>query len=281
MAYFLFRRSISMVLSVFVPLCAFFTLVDPTNTQAQELQSPNSTQTNYFDGESTGDPSTRANPNAGAAATDVGNKNMPNLYYAYADPAYTTGAKNQAGFNNDVVQKVVLAIQGVTRPTTSTIYGSPTQMYKYVWAFFGLFIGFGLLLSGWHTYHEVIGGRATNDIWVWYIGRLIVAVLMWTSVINNAPIMLISFINQFTGMPSSGLSAQLQNRTTNFTDSNAYLQAIATGKASDTLVPYLTTVAVAYNTLDKTAVAKCVQAIGSVVDFQKQLNIDPQQAQKW
>jgi hypothetical protein len=253
----------------------------PAETQAQALQSPDSRQTNYFDGATTGDPSTQANPSAGAAATDVGNKNMPNLYYAYADPAYTTGAANQAGFNNDVVQKVVLAIQGVTRPTTSTIYGSPTQMYKYVWGFFGMLIFFGLLLSGWHTYHEVISGRATNDIWVWYVARIVVAALMWTSLINNGPIMLIAFINQFTGMPSSGLTAQLKNRTTKYSDSNAYLQAIATGNASDTLAPYLTSVAVAYNTLDKSVVGKSAQAIGSVVDFQKQLNINPQQAQQW
>lgn len=273
-------RPSSSSLLVLVAFYLCLTFGQPNNARAQALQSPNSTQPNYFDSTS-GDPSTQANPGAGTAAADVGNKNMPNLYYAYADPAYTTGAANQAGFVDDVVQKVVIAIQGITRPTISTIYGSPTQMYKYVWGFFGLFIGFGLLLSGWHAYHEVISGRATNDVWIWYIARIIVVALLWTSVINNAPIMLISFINQFTGMPSSGLTNQLRTRTTNFTDSNAYLQAIANGNASDTLAPYLTSVAVAYNTLDKTAVAKSVQAIGSVVDFQKQLNINPQQAQQW
>jgi len=249
----------------------FLASLNPTDAFAQALQ-PSTTnqtnQTNYFD-------------TTNSAATDVGDKNMPNLYYVYADPAYTTGAKGQAGFVNDVVQKVVLAVQGVTRSTNSPIYGESAQAYQYTWAFFGLLAGFGLLLSGWHSYHEVISGRATNDIWVWYIARIIVAVLLWTSIINNAPIMLISFINQFTGMASNSLSAQMQNANTGFTDSDAYLQAVAAGKTSGSLFPYLISVAVAYNTLDKTTVAKSIEAISSVVDFQKQLNIDPAQAEKW
>ena len=249
---------------------AFYLLLSllPISSFGQALQANQGNQTNYFDPES-------------SALWDIGAKNMPNLYYVYVDPTYVTGSDQTRGFKDEVVQQVVRAVQGITQPTYSTIYNQYGETYKYVWGLFGFLMFIGISISGWQCYQDVVTGKATNDIWVWYCARLIVAILLWTTVINNAPTMMISFINQFTGMSSTSLSQRMANASTDFSDSNAYLQDIASGKIAGNLAPYLTSVAVAYNTLDKTTVMKSVQAIASVVDFEKQLNFPPEQAETW
>lgn len=271
MCQFLLRISSSLLRLLYPAIfAAFYLLLSflPTTSFAQALQSNQGNQTNYFDPES-------------SALWDIGAKNMPNIYYAYIDPTYVTGSDASKGFKDNVVQQVVRAVQGITQPTYSTIYNEYGQTYKYVWSLFGFLMFIGISLSGWQCYQDVVTGKATNDVWVWYCARLIVAILLWTTVINNAPTMMISFINQFTGMSATSLSQRLANASTDFTDSNAYLQDIASGKIAGNLAPYLTSVAVAYNTLDKTTVMKSVEAIASVADFQKQLNFPPEQAEAW
>jgi hypothetical protein len=242
-------------------------LLYPSNLRAQALQQ-GARPTNYFDP-------------TGTVFADIGDKNMPNLYYLYVDPTYVTGSDQNKGFKDEVVQQVVRAVQGLTQPTYSTVYNTYGQTYKYLWSFFGLFIFCGLLLSGWQCYHDVIAGKTTNDTWLWYAARITVAVLMWTSIINAAPSMMISFIDQFTGLSNNSLTERLKTANTDFTDSNAYMQDIASGKITGNLAPYLTAVAVAYNTLDKTTVMKSAQAISSVVDFKNQLGFPPQDAEAW
>jgi hypothetical protein len=242
-------------------------LLHPCTAPAQALQ-PSATPTNVFD------------PN-GTVFADVGYRNMPNLYYLYIDPTYTTGSNATPGYKDNVVQQVVRAVQGVTQPTYSSIYNTYGQTYQYIWTFFALLLGLALLLGAWDCYQNVMAGKTTNDTWIWYAARLVAAAILWTSVINSAPTMMISFINQFTGLSDNTLTGRLANRNVDFTDSSAYLKNIATGKITGNLAPYLASVAVAYNTLDKTIVMKSVEAISSVTDFQNQLGFSPQDAEAW
>ena len=248
-------------------LCALYTASDPPAAKAQALQ-PGQSPSNIFD-------------STGTINTALQGRNMPYIYTLYVDPSYTNGANNNQGFKTQVVQQVVGAIQGVTQPVYSTTYQTYGQTYQYVWSFFGMLTFIGLLLSGWKCWQDHVTGKAETSTWIWYAGRITVAVIMWTSVINSAPNMMISFIDQFTGLSSTSIASRLSNITSNLTDADAYLRQMASGKIPGNLAPYLTAIAVAYNTLDKQVVGKAAVAIGSVQGFQAQLGFAPQQAEQW
>ena len=251
---------------VVLALCAIY-FSGSKEAHAQALQ-PGAAPNNIFD------PTNTIN-------STLNGRNMPYLYTLYIDPSYTNGANNNQGFKYTVVQQVVGAIQGVTQPVQSTTYQTYGQTYQYVWTFFGMLVFSGLLLSGWKCWQDHVSGRADSSTWIWYAGRIVVAVIMWTSVINSAPNMMISFIDQFTGLSSQSISGRLASVSTNLSDADAYLKAMANGQIPGNLAPYTTAIALAYNTLDKQVVGKAAVAIGSVQGFQAQLGYSPQQAEQW